>query len=74
MKKDKTTKTCTYIGGQAVMEGVMMRGKRSMATAVRDPEGVVQIESERLTPPEKRKKITRFAVCVARDFDFFEAR
>ena len=59
MKKDKTTKTCTYIGGQAVMEGIMMRGKRSMATAVRDPEGVIQIESERLTPPEKRKKITR---------------
>ena len=59
MKKDKTTKTCTYIGGQAVMEGIMMRGKRSMVTAVRDPEGVVQVESERLTPPEKRKKITR---------------
>lgn len=32
----------------------MMRGKASMATAVRDPEGVIQIESERLTPPEKR--------------------
>lgn len=59
MKKEKTNKTCTYIGGQAVMEGIMMRGKRSMATAVRDPEGVVQIESERLTPPENRKKITR---------------
>ena len=41
------------------MEGIMMRGKRSMATAVRDPEGVVQVESERLTPPENRKKITR---------------
>ncbi|MBQ7949140.1 MAG: peptide chain release factor N(5)-glutamine methyltransferase [Clostridia bacterium] len=60
MKKQKSKKTCTYIGGQAVMEGVMMRGKRAMATAVRDPEGVVQIESERLTPPEKRKKIARF--------------
>ncbi len=59
MKKQKTTKTCTYIGGQAVMEGIMMRGKRSMATAVRDPEGVVQVESERLAPPESRKKITR---------------
>ena len=57
--KEKTTKTCTYIGGQAVMEGIMMRGKRSMATAVRDPEGTVQIESEYLTPPEQRKKITR---------------
>ena len=49
----------TYIGGQALMEGVMMRGKRSMASAVRDPQGTIQIESEYLTPPEKKKKITR---------------
>ncbi len=41
------------------MEGVMMRGKRAMATAVRDPQGVVQLETERLTPPEKKKKITK---------------
>ena len=59
MKKEKTTKTCTYIGGQAVMEGVMMRGKRSMATAVRDVEGHIQIESERLAPPEKTNKFFR---------------
>lgn len=58
MKKAKRTK-CTSIGGQAVMEGVMMRGKRSMATAVRDPEGQIQVESERLTPPEKRSKFAR---------------
>jgi release factor-specific protein-(glutamine-N5) methyltransferase len=59
MKDNKPKKTCTYIGGQAVMEGVMMRGKRSMATAVRDPEGRIQIESERLTPPEEQKKFKR---------------
>ena len=59
MKKEKATKTCTYIGGQAVMEGVMMRGKRSMATAVRDVEGHIQIESERLAPPEKTNKFFR---------------
>lgn len=41
------------------MEGVMMRGKLSMATAVRDPEGKIQIESERLTPPEKRNRFSR---------------
>ena len=41
------------------MEGVMMRGKCSMATAVRDPQGDVQIESERLTPPEKQNKFLR---------------
>lgn len=52
-------KVCTYIGGQAVMEGVMMRGKCAMATAVRDGEGNVQVESERLTPPEKRSRFSR---------------
>ena len=58
MKKNEQTKK-TYIGGQAVMEGIMMRGRSSMATAVRDPEGAIQIESERLTPPEKRSKATK---------------
>ena len=38
-------------GGQAVIEGVMMRSSRSMAVAVRDPEGVIQITSHRLTGP-----------------------
>jgi len=28
-----------YYGGQAVIEGVMMRGRKSMAVAVRDPQG-----------------------------------
>lgn len=41
------------------MEGVMMRGKLSMATAVRDSEGNIQVESERLTPPEKKSKFSR---------------
>ena len=41
------------------MEGVMMRGRASMATAVRDPEGTIQIESERLTPPEKKSIFTK---------------
>ena len=49
----------TSIGGQAVMEGIMMRGKSSMATAVRDPEGEIQIESERLPSNEKRSKFLR---------------
>ncbi len=49
----------TYIGGQAVIQGVMMRGKTAMATAVRDEKGELQIEAKRITPPEKRKKWTR---------------
>lgn len=57
--RKKTRKSCTYIGGQAVMEGVMMRGKRAMATAVRDPEGNIQVEALRITPPEKRSRFSR---------------
>lgn len=36
----------TYYGGQAVIEGVMMRGKRVYATAVRTPEGEVAVEKK----------------------------
>ena len=32
------------IGGQAVIEGVMMRGPEKVATAVRTPEGKIEIE------------------------------
>ena len=58
--KKKKNKNCTSIGGQAVLEGIMMRGRSAMATAVRDPEGKIQIESERLTPPEKKSRVSRW--------------
>ena len=61
-RKKENKKTCTYISGQAVMEGVMMRGKLAMATAVRDPEGKIQVESKRIAPPEKRSRFLRFPV------------
>lgn len=34
----------TTVGGQAVMEGVMMRGRKQMAIAVRQPDGQVVVE------------------------------
>lgn len=43
----------TSIGGQAVIEGVMMRGKNSMATAVRDEDGVIRLESKRFKKKNK---------------------
>lgn len=55
--KKKTQRT--YIGGQAVIQGVMMRGKRGMATVVRDDKGELHMEAKRIKPPEKRKKWTR---------------
>ena len=60
-KKDKNIKK-TSIGGQAVMEGVMMRGRTAMATAVRDGEGKIRLETKRLTPPEKQPKILRLPI------------
>ena len=37
-------------GGQAVIEGVMMRGSRAMAVAMRDPAGEIVLHSEALGP------------------------
>ncbi|MBR3865034.1 MAG: peptide chain release factor N(5)-glutamine methyltransferase [Clostridia bacterium] len=61
-KKDKKTTKTTQIGGQAVLEGVMMRGKTAMATAVRDAEGKIRVETKRLTPPEKKSKFLRLPI------------
>lgn len=47
----------TKIGGQAVMEGVMMRGERSMALAVRDEAGVIRLEATRIPPKKAINKI-----------------
>ena len=40
-----------YYGGQAVIEGVMMRGRKTMAIAVRNPQDAVK-------PKDRIKKIT----------------
>ena len=47
-------KKCTSIGGQAVIEGVMMRGINSVATAVRDEQGQIVVESEYVTPVSQK--------------------
>ena len=36
----------TSIGGQAVIEGVMMRGPQKIATAVRKPDGEIEIDCQ----------------------------
>ncbi len=38
-----------YYGGQAVIEGVMMRGRKTMAVAVRNPQGDIVLHEEPLT-------------------------
>jgi uncharacterized protein YqhQ len=38
-----------HYGGQAVIEGVMIRGQKNMAVAVRDPGGTIVVHTEPLT-------------------------
>jgi len=42
------TEKLPIYGGQAVIEGVMMRGSKAMAVAVRDPQGAIQIHTQPL--------------------------
>ncbi len=62
-KNDKNTqKNCTSIGGQAVIEGVMMRGKTAMVTAVRDERGEILIEAKRLKSPDKKSGFLKLPI------------
>lgn len=49
----------TSIGGQAVIEGVMMKGRTSVATAVRTEAGEITVESRRTKDPAKRSLFLR---------------
>ena len=44
MSSNQREKFKTSIGGQALMEGVMMRGPKVYATAVRTPDGEIQVD------------------------------
>jgi uncharacterized protein YqhQ len=48
-----------YYGGQAVMEGVMMRGRRTAAVAIRRPEGDIYLYEEVLNPQLYQNKLFR---------------
>jgi uncharacterized protein YqhQ len=50
------------VGGQAVLEGVMMRGVSTWAVAVRNPEGQIEISSEPLVPWAQRHRVWRLPV------------
>jgi uncharacterized protein YqhQ len=50
------------IGGQAVLEGVMMRGVSTWAVAVRTPEGEIEVTSEPIVSWAKRHRVLRWPV------------
>jgi uncharacterized protein YqhQ len=50
------------LGGQAVMEGVMMRGVSTWAVSVRTPEGEIETVSEPIVSWAKRHRVLRLPV------------
>lgn len=54
------------VGGQAVIEGVMMRGAKGLATAVRLPDGTIEIKKENYESFSKKNKI--FSLPIIRGF------
>ena len=54
------------VGGQAVIEGVMMRGEKGIATAVRKPNSEITIDLKKQTPLNKRNKF--FSLPIIRGF------
>lgn len=47
----------TSIGGQALIEGIMMRGEDRTAVAVRLPDGGIHLKTEKLPPKSKLTKV-----------------
>ena len=60
MKKNKTFKTS--IGGQAVLEGVMMKGPDKMAVAVRKSDGEIVIDQKEVSSITKKYKFLKLPV------------
>jgi len=50
------------LGGQAVLEGVMMRGVSTWAVAVRRPDGEIEVSSEPVVSWAKRRRVLRLPV------------
>ena len=48
-----------YYGGQAVMEGVMMRGRKSAAVAIRRPDDSLYLYEEALNPRLYQNRLFR---------------
>lgn len=44
------------VGGQAVIEGVMMRGNKGQATAIRKSDGKIEIDMKKIVPITKKYK------------------
>ena len=55
IKMTEGKKICS-VGGQALMEGIMMLGPHGMAQVVREPGGELNIKTEEITPLVRKNK------------------
>ena len=55
IKMTEGKKICS-VGGQALMEGIMMLGPHGMAQVVRDPQGELHIKTDKITPLVRKNK------------------
>ena len=62
MKKNKTNHVS--VGGQALMEGIMMNGPKGRAIALRLPDGSIEVSEKKFTPLKDKYKI--FGIPVLR--------
>lgn len=62
---ENQNKCICSIGGQALIEGVMMQSKTTQALAVKNDEGFVEVKTRRLKPMKTVSKIPILRGCVA---------
>ena len=62
MKTQDTTPESIAVGGQAVIEGVMIRGKKFIATAIRRSNGEIVLHKEPFLPLSDRYRIFKLPV------------
>ena len=72
MKKQKTQTKYGSVGGQALMEGIMMNGPEGKAMALRMPDGSISVEKKTFTSIKDKNKF--FALPMIRGIvNFVEA-
>ena len=52
----------THVGGQALLEGIMMRGKYNWGVAVREPTGGIYLEEHDLASGKDKNKWLRLPI------------
>lgn len=50
------------VGGQAIIEGVMMRGSKGLATAIRTPSGKIEVNVKKTKPITKKYKFLNITI------------